>query len=108
MTETKRKVWVVPCTTCGCGCSDEEEDQYELVYELPGVKKEDIHLHVVKNGLRLEAARGEDVEYVSEYQFICEANPEGVKATYDNGLLDIIVPYACPDPFKGSKPVEIE
>ncbi|GAB4311869.1 MAG: hypothetical protein Kow0069_12330 [Promethearchaeota archaeon] len=103
----RTRIWVDPCIDCDCGCGDGEDAIY-LTFELPGVKKEDVHLHVVPQGLRLTATRGEHVEFVSEYSFLCPAKPEETKATYDNGLLRVEIPYTCPDPFKGSKPVTIE
>ena len=104
----KRQIWIHPCTSCGCGCNEDDDDQYELVFEIPGVKKEDIHLHVVKNGLRLVAPRDENTEYVNETSFVCEADPDNVSANYDNGILTVAVPYSCPDPFKGTTPVQIK
>lgn len=106
-TETTR-IWVDPCPTCDCGCSDEGEDTETLTFELPGVKKDEIHLHVVKEGLRLVAPRHDKYEYYSEYEFACDAVPDKVKATYEDGLLSVTVPLECPDPFRGSRQVPIE
>ncbi len=106
--EHKRVVWVEPCLSCGCGCEDdEEEDVYAITFEIPGVKKKDVHLHVIAEGLRLSAPRGEDATYYSEYTFSCPVDPSQTKALYDNGILTVTVPFSCPDPFKGSKPVAI-
>ena len=98
---------IEPCISCGCGCESDDEDVYSLTYELPGVKKEEIHLHIVKEGLRLNAPRGEYIEYFSEYTFGCEVDPNQAKVIYEDGILTISVPYTCPDPFKGSKPIAI-
>lgn len=110
MTDEKKRrhIWVTPCTSCGCGCEDDDDiDRYEITFEIPGVQKKDIHMHVVKEGLRLSAPRGDDILYVSEYQFLCPVDEEQVTANYENGLLTLLAPYSCPDSFKESKPIEI-
>jgi HSP20 family molecular chaperone IbpA len=102
----KTQIWVNGCMQCDCGCSD-EEDGVDMTFELPGVKKEDIKLNIMKTGMKLTADRN-DIEYVSSYDFECEADLEKVKAKYDNGLLTVHIPESCPDPFKDSKSVKID
>ena len=106
--EVTKKIWVSPCVDCGCDCEGEAQDQYHLVYEIPGVKKENIHLHIIKEGLRLRAKLNDTTEYVNEYLFACDVDPDKTKAKYENGILEIEVPYVCPDPFAGAKAVKIE
>ena len=112
-----RKYWINPHVHCGCdcgtkndehseGCSD-LENEYKLIYELPGVKKEDISIKVVKNGLRLNAKRGKHLEFVNEYPFLMDVDPEASIAHYTEGLLVIHVPIVGDDPFKKTESIKI-
>jgi HSP20 family molecular chaperone IbpA len=103
--KAKKRIWINPCD-CDCGCDEGEEDVYHLTYELPGVDKKDIDLKITKEALRLVAARG-DVEYVNEFNFVCDVDAEAVQASYNNGLLLIEVPLDCPNPFNDAKKVSI-
>ena len=113
----KRKYWVNPHVHCGCDCGTKTEehdegcadieDEYRLIYELPGVKKENISIKVVKNGLRLNAVRDEHFEFVNEYPFLTEADPNGTVAHYNEGLLVIHVPIIGDDPFKKAETIDI-
>jgi HSP20 family molecular chaperone IbpA len=76
-------------------------------FEIPGARKETIDLKITKEGLRLTAARDENVEYYSEYSFICDGKPDAASAKYDNGILSVTVPYECPDPFKDAQKISI-
>ena len=123
MTENKdkeiqtRKYWINPHVHCGCDCGTETnehsegctdvENEYKLIYELPGVKKENISIKVVKNGLRLNAKRGEHLEFVNEYPFLIDVDPDETVAHYDEGLLVIHVPIIGDDPFKKTDSIEI-
>lgn len=101
MTKKDRKlIWVHPCIDCGCDCDDVENDHYHITLELPGVKKNDINLKLINTGMRLNAKKGDNIEYISELKFLCDANPEKAKASYEDGLLTIDIPFDCPDPFK--------
>lgn len=104
----KQRIWVCPTSDSDYGCSDTEEERERLYFELPGVKKDKIHLHVIKDQLRLVAERTDKSEYYSEYGFVCDVKPGEVKATYEDGLLAVDVPMDCKDPFTGSSPVKIE
>ena len=108
MTDRNKKlIWVHPCVDCGCECDEVEDNHYHISIELPGVKKNNIDLKVIKSGLRLRAKKSDDIEYVSELKFLCDANTNEIKAKYEDGLLSINVPFDCPDPFKGANPVKI-
>jgi HSP20 family molecular chaperone IbpA len=108
MSTENMRIWVDPCPVCDVGCSDEGDDSETLTYEIPGVKKEEIKLHVVKDGLRLVAPRHDKYEFFSEHSFACDAMPDKVKAKYEDGLLTVNVPLDCPKPFKDSKQITIE
>ena len=114
----KRKFWVNPHVHCSCDCGSktedhdegcvDQEDTYRLIYELPGVKKDNISIKVVKNGLRLNAVRDSHVEYVNEYSFLVDADPKGTEARYEEGLLVVEVPIIGNDPFKEVKSIKIK
>ncbi len=115
----RRKFWINPHVHCGCDCGSEkegkheegcvdEEDSYRLIYELPGVKKDNIDIKVVKNGIRLNAIRDNHVEYVNEYPFLIDADPEGTVAHYNEGMLVVHVPIIGNDPFKKTKSINID
>jgi HSP20 family molecular chaperone IbpA len=109
MTEKDKKlVWVHPCVDCGCDCDDVENDHYHITLELPGVKKKDIDLKIIKSGLRLRAKKGKDTEYVSELKFLCDADSGKAEANYEDGLLTVNIPFDCPDPFKDVNSVKID
>jgi HSP20 family molecular chaperone IbpA len=103
----KKLIWVHPCVDCGCDCDDVENDHYHISIELPGVKKKNIDLKVIKSGLRLRAKKGDTIEYVSELKFLCDADPNKVEANYEDGLLTVDVPFDCPDPFQDISKVKI-
>lgn len=113
----RRRFWVNPHVHCGCECGTEtdeheegctdQEDAYRLIYELPGVKKENISIKIVKNGIRLNAIRDEHVEYVNEYPFLVDGDPDSTNARYEEGLLIVDVPIIGKDPFKDVKNIKI-
>ncbi|MBN1330702.1 MAG: Hsp20/alpha crystallin family protein [Candidatus Heimdallarchaeota archaeon] len=105
--EDKKLIWVHPCVDCGCDCNEIGDDHYHISIELPGVKKKDIDLKIIKTGLRLRANKGKNIEYVSELKFLCDAKTDAVKASYSDGLLSIDVPFDCPDPFKDANGINI-
>ncbi len=80
-----------------------------LTFEIPGVKKDKIHLDVTKDRIRMIAHRNESTDFVSEYLFSCTANlDEKSNARYDNGILTVEVPVDCPDPYKDAQRLEIK
>lgn len=104
----KKRIWIDPLIDCDCQCSEEENDDiFRLTYEIPGVEKKDIHLKVIKEGLRLVAHKT-DVDFINEFSFQCEADIEHVIAGYDNGVLTVDIPTLCPDPFKEATAVKIQ
>ena len=105
--DTMRRIWVdgLDCCDCSDACSDESDDKVRFSFEIPGVKKEDIDLKVIPDGLRLNAKRDKDTMYVSEYGFICPADTDHVKADYREGILDVEIPLVCKDPFVDGKKI---
>ncbi len=65
----------------------EEDDTIKVVAELPGVEKEDITLEATENSLTISVdtpAR----KYYKEVELPSPVDPESVKASYRNGVLD--------------------
>ncbi len=105
--KNKKMVWVSPCPACDDACSDEDEDFSKLEFELPGVKKEDIHLHIARDRMRLAAKRDDEIIYFNESILPCDAVPDSIKAEYDNGLLMVDIPLMCEDLFQETSAIEI-
>jgi len=102
--ELRNQIWVEPCVSCDCNCKDEDDrDSEKLVFEIPGVPKEKIHLDVVKDRMRLIAHRTDNVDYRSEYEFACPADTdEEPTMIYENGLLTLEFSESCPDLFQNA------
>ncbi len=105
--ELINRIWVHGIV-CSNACGAEGEDSLNITFEIPGVKKEDIDLKIIPDGIRLSAKRDKTTEYVSEYAFICPAEVEKVKAKYSDGVLDVEIPLACRDPFSDGKKIVLD
>jgi HSP20 family protein len=83
------------------------EKEYEFVFEIPGVKKEDIQLEIKDGYLVLHAEHNDtknkkegdgEYSYTSRYSYSKtiklpeNINPEGILAEYKNGVLHVLVP----------------
>ena len=88
-------------------CFDTDEDQTNGTLEiaLPGVKKEDIDLKINEDSYSLSAVRGE-IKYVASQAFCCPVVPGKATAKYENGLLQIVVPFK--DPMENAVAVKVE
>ena len=78
-----------------CSYVNEENDTLHMEVALPGVRREDISLRLKEDSFYLSAPRG-DLEYVTTGNFCCPMDITGTDAKYENGLLQIEVPFKDP------------
>ncbi len=68
----------------------EVENGFNLEVELPGVKKENVEIHIDNDLLSVTATRqkGEtEIHYKREFRLSEQVDRENVKATYEDGVL---------------------
>jgi|YelNatPaOPRAMG01_1025707.scaffolds.fasta_scaffold32080_3 HSP20 family protein len=82
-----------------------EEEQIRVVAEIPGVNKEDINLSVVDNRLRIKVDT-EQRKYYKEIDLPEEVDPDSAKASYRNGVLEVILKKKKAE--KPAKSIKIE
>ncbi|MFZ5572580.1 MAG: Hsp20/alpha crystallin family protein [Thermodesulfobacteriota bacterium] len=87
-----------------CSYIDEDGSKLHLEVALPGVKKENIQLRLKEDSFFLSAPR-DDLEYVATGAFCCPMNINSVDAKYDNGLLQIEVPFK--DVMDGAREIAV-
>lgn len=90
----------------------EAPDAYELTVELPGIDKKDVRLDVDAHGAHIRAEHKEEKKeerkgYVRQERtsrsferyvtFPDEVAPDGVRATFTNGVLDVHAPKLKPE-----------
>lgn len=66
----------------------EEKDALKVVAEVPGVEKEDIDLKATENSLTI-SVDNKVRRYYKEVEFPSMVDPESVKASYRNGILEV-------------------
>lgn len=74
----------------------ESEDKLHVVVEMPGVNKEDISLDSNGTSLNIKAF-GEDRKYSEHVELPARVLQESAKATYNNGVLEVIFLYDTSD-----------
>jgi HSP20 family protein len=77
------------------GTVEEREDCIVLTADLPGVEKKDIELSVHTESVSFKATT-EDRDYDFGQSFDFELNPDKVKATFNNGVLDVTIHKVAP------------
>lgn len=78
-----------------CSYVDRDHSILNVEITLPGVKKGDIELKMHEDSFSLRASKAE-IEYVTTGVFCHPVKPDKAKATHDNGLLKIEVPFKTP------------
>jgi len=96
----------------------EQKDRYDVTVDLPGMKKEDLHISVEGNVLTLKGERKSESEqkekgyfYSERYhgafsrsvELPTEIQQDKIKATYKDGVLDISLPKS-----ENAKPKQID
>ncbi|MEM0173640.1 MAG: archaeal heat shock protein Hsp20 [Sulfolobaceae archaeon] len=69
----------------------EREDEIRVVAELPGVDKNNIKLRVVNGNKLIIQAQSEERKYYKEIELPAEVDEKLAKATYKNGVLDVVL-----------------
>lgn len=100
----------------------DEDTQYVITVELPGVRKEDMKLEIEPNAVRIQASRTRETKDTNKrflrrerteehYQRTLalpdEVSADGARAQFRDGILHITVPKATPEKRR-AKPVDID
>lgn len=88
----------------------EKDNDYELAVDLPGFSKDEVSIDVRNGYMTISAAKGLDKDEedkkgriirqeryagaLSRSFYIGEVKPEDVKATYESGVLTLLIPKA--------------
>ena len=75
------------------GTWDDANGHITATFDMPGVEKKDIDLNVDINSVSVKA-NNDDREYSYSHDFTFNLNPKEVKATFNNGVLDIKIQKA--------------
>lgn len=77
---------------------DEKKKEIKMVAEIPGVEKSDINVTLEDAGVAINAVRGQ-TKYHTVVPLEYEVKSDGVKASYRNGILEIV--FGLEDEPKG-------
>jgi HSP20 family molecular chaperone IbpA len=83
---------------------DKTNSKLNLEVCIPGVEKDNIKLRMHEGGFDVSAP-GETLEYAGAYAFCCPVKPDKAKASYEDGLLKIVVPLKNPLEYQVHVPV---
>jgi len=78
---------------------EDRENNIVLTADLPGVEKKDIELTVYAESVSFKASN-EERSYDFGQSFDFELDPDGVKATFNNGVLDVTIKKVKPSSGK--------
>ena len=102
-----RRDVITPFSGFGRMDMKENEKEYEMSVDLPGMDKSEIKMHVENNGLVIEGERKSEKKEEKDKCHFCErhfgsfhrevslpknANVDGINAMYDNGVLKVVIP----------------
>lgn len=98
---------------------EENENEYSFFIDMPGIKKEGINLEYADGYLVVEATNAEETEENGEKKYVCkerncgfkkrsfyvgtEVDEDNIKAKYEQGVLNVIVPKKAPVPPEEAK-----
>jgi HSP20 family protein len=68
----------------------EGDEDVSVTVELPGVEKNDIDLNVTKDSLEMKVDTPKR-KYHKQVDLPCDVIPKTTKATYKNGILDVVI-----------------
>ena len=68
----------------------EYDDEVAITVELPGVEKKDIDLKAIEDTLEIKVDIPQR-EYRKLVNLPCDVQPRTLKATYKNGVLDVVI-----------------
>ena len=68
----------------------EGDDDVAVTVEIPGVEKEDIDLNVTKENIEIRVDTPQR-KYHKSLDLPCDVLPKTTKATYKNGILDVVI-----------------
>ena len=68
----------------------EGDNDVAVTVEIPGVEKEDIDLNVTKEALEIRVDTSQR-KYHKRLDLPCDVLPKTTKATYKNGILDVVI-----------------
>ena len=68
----------------------EGDDDVAVTVEIPGVEKEDIDLNVTKENIEIRVDTSQR-KYHKNLDLPCDVLPKTTKATYKNGILDVVI-----------------
>jgi len=69
----------------------DEVNEVKVCAELPGVSKEDIRVRVTEDNKLIISVEAPQRKYYKEIELPARVNPERARATYKNGVLEVVL-----------------
>ncbi len=92
MAEEKERVIISPNIH---GYIEEDDSNYHIEVEIPGVDKDSISLKMLEDSFFIRGETDSSI-FTGSYAICCPVKPSEAKATYKNGLLKVDVPFKDP------------
>ncbi|MDI6888102.1 MAG: Hsp20/alpha crystallin family protein [Methanocellales archaeon] len=83
----------------------ESDEEVQVVAEMPGVEKDDIKLDATETSLDI-SAKTRDREYSERVALPARVDPNSAKASYKNGVLEVILMRV--EPKEKRPPIKVE